>query len=423
VYQIENSRHVIEARRRFSLWPNRWPNVGRTVVLLGLTSLLTDISAEMISTVLPLYLVVTLRLPPLQFGIIDGIYQGASVLVRLASGFVADRRRASKGVAVMGYALSALTKPGLLVAQGAAAFTGLIIIDRIGKGIRTAPRDAMISRSGPEAGLATAFGVHRAMDTAGAMLGPLIAFALLVIVPGSFDAVFVVSFCFALLGVAVIALFVREPLGKPSDGGSTPERISVGQAARLVHDASFSRLVVVGALLALTTVSDGFLYLVLQRQVGFSAGIFPLLFVGTALAFMVTAVPIGRLADRVGRSRVFVAGYVLLGIVYGMLLIPAPGPWLAVLVVVTLGMYYAMTDGVIQALASARVAPHLRGTGLGLLASATSVTRLLASVLFGLAWTMYDVRGAIVVFLAGLAIAICIGIGAFARDERRRTHV
>jgi MFS family permease len=420
VYQIENSRRLFEGRAWSSLY--RWPKVGRTVVLLGLTSLLTDISAEMVSTVLPLYLVVTLRLPPLQFGIIDGIYQGASVLVRLASGFIADRRRASKGVAVLGYALSALTKPGLLVAQGAAAFTGLIIIDRIGKGIRTAPRDSMISRSGQEAGLATAFGVHRAMDTAGAMLGPLIAFALLAIAPGSFDAVFVVSFCFAILGVAVIGLFVREPLGEPAECESTPGRISVGEAARLIHDASFSRLIAVGSLLALTTVSDGFLYLVLQRQVGFSAGTFPLLFVGTALAFMVTAVPIGRLADRIGRARVFVAGYVLLGVVYGMLLMPGPGPWLVVLVVVTLGMYYAMTDGVIQALASARVAPHLRGTGLGLLASTTSVARLVASVLFGLAWTMYDVRGAVAVFLASLAIAICIGVVAFTRDRDRRSY-
>ena len=422
MYQIENTRQVIERRARFSLWPARWPNVGRTVVLLGLTSLLTDISAEMVSTVLPLYLFVTLRLPPLQFGIIDGIYQGASVLVRLASGFVADRRGASKAVAVLGYALSALTKPGLLVAQGAAAFTGLVIVDRIGKGIRTAPRDAMISRSGPEAGLATAFGVHRAMDTAGAMLGPLLAFALLAIVPGSFDAVFVVSSCFAVLGVAVIALFVREPRPDPQDGESVPDRISLAQAARLVHDPSFRRLVAVGALLALTTISDGFLYLVVQRQVGLSAGIFPLLFVGTALAFMVTAVPIGRMADRVGRSRVFVAGYVLLGVLYGTLLIPGPGPWLAVVVVAMLGIHYAMTDGVIQALASARVAPHLRGTGLGLLASATSVTRLLASVLFGLAWTMYDVVGAVAVFLVGLSIAIVIGILAFAREGRASAY-
>ena len=139
---IENSRQVIEGRSTLGAASGRRGRVSRIVVLLGLTSFLADISSEMVSTVLPLYLVMVLGLPPLQFGIIDGIQQGASVLVRLGSGFIADRRRDAKAVAVLGYALSALTRPALLLAQGAAAFTGIIVVDRVGKGIRTAPRDA-----------------------------------------------------------------------------------------------------------------------------------------------------------------------------------------------------------------------------------------------------------------------------------------
>src|SRR5262249_22370723 len=163
------------------------------VLFLGLTSMVTDISSEMISTILPLYLVFTLHLAPLEFGIVDGLYQGAAALVRVASGFVADRWRRHKEVAALGYALSAVCKLGILAAGSVwTALAGIVLIDRIGKGIRTAPRDALISLSSPQEELGTAFGVHRALDTAGAMIGPLVAFGLLALTPGAFDAIFVV---------------------------------------------------------------------------------------------------------------------------------------------------------------------------------------------------------------------------------------
>src|SRR5262249_1119049 len=136
---------------------------------------------------------------------------GASALVQVASGLISDRWQRHKAVAVCGYALSALTKPALLVVGGAwGALTGVILVDRTGKGIRTAPRDALISLNSPSDRLGTAFGVHRALDTCGAMLGPVIAFGLLTVAPGSFDTIFVVSFCAALVGLAVLLLFVQE---------------------------------------------------------------------------------------------------------------------------------------------------------------------------------------------------------------------
>ena len=362
MYQIENSRQALSGLARLKSLAGARPAVSRTVILLGITSLLTDISSEMVSTVLPLYLVLILHLPPLQFGFIDGIYQGGSVLVRLASGLIADRRRDSKTVAVVGYALSALTRPALLVAQGATAFGSLVLVDRIGKGIRTAPRDAMIAASATPSGLATAFGVHRALDTAGAMLGPLLAVLLLGLTPGSFDAVFVVSFCFAILGVAVIGLLVREPTRVAQAEDSEP-KVSLRDAMALLNDAQFRRVTAVGALLALLTISDAFVYLALQRQIGLSVGIYPLLFVATALVFMITAVPVGRLADVLGRQRVFVGGYVVLGLSYVTLIASPAAPLLAVLVVTLLGLYYAMTDGVLQAIASSIVGPTNSSNG------------------------------------------------------------
>src|SRR3954449_1959046 len=181
--------------------------VGGTVLLLGTCSLLTDVSSEMVSAILPLYLVATLGFSPLQYGIVDGLYQGASALVRLAAGFLGDRLSRHKSVATFGYGLSAVCKLGLVAVGGAwAGLSAIILLDRTGKGLRTAPRDAMISMTAPKAELGLAFGVHRAMDTAGAMIGPLVAFALLAAAPNAFHSLFLISFFIAMLGFGVITL-------------------------------------------------------------------------------------------------------------------------------------------------------------------------------------------------------------------------
>ncbi len=414
MYQIENSGQVLKARKWLSLAARR-PQVSRNVLFLGLTSLFTDVSSEMVSTILPIYVVFTLRLAPIQFGIIDGLYQGAAVLVRVGSGLVADRWRNYKQVAAVGYGLSAVCKLGILLAQGAWTWlAGVILVDRIGKGIRTAPRDALISLSTRREELGTAFGVHRALDTAGAMLGPLVAFGLLALVPGAFDAVFVVSFCTALVGLGLLSLFVENrPLREDSATATTA--VSLRAAAGLLRAPRFRVLVIVGAALSLTTISDGFLYLGLQRRLNFSVGFFPLLYVATALVYMVLAVPFGQLADRLGRGRVFVAGYVLLVLVYTSLLLPEIAPAAVVLYLVLFGAYYAATEGVLMALASAIVPAELRTSGLALLATATSVSRLLASVLFGVLWTWWDVQVAVSLFLSGLVVAIVLAAAALTR--------
>ena len=388
----------------------RKARVGRNVVLLGLVSLFTDISSEMVAAILPLYLVYTLGFTPLQFGFVDGLQQGAAAIMRVAGGFVADRTRRHKEVAALGYGVSAVTRLGLLVAQSVSALGALVFLDRTGKGIRTAPRDALISLSTHRDQLATAFGVHRALDTAGAMLGPLLAFFLLTLAPGDFDAVFVVSFCAALVGLGVLLFFVENrPAPAPDDSP-----VSLASAARLLGSRRFAVLVAVAGALGLVTVSDGFLFVALQRHLDFEPRVLPLLFVGTAFAYMVLAIPVGRIADRYGRGRTFLAGYLPLLAAYALLLAPAGPAAELPLYLLLLGLYYAATDGVLMAIASATLPPPLRGSGLALLVTATSIGRLLASILFGMIWEWYDAETAIAVFTVALCVAI-VSAGAALR--------
>src|SRR5262245_50884176 len=254
MYPIENSGDLIKNKRKYLLSRAMWVGVGRNVFFLGLTSLLTDISSEMVTATLPLYLLLTLRLAPLQFGLIDGLNQGASVLVRVASGLIADRWQRAKEVAMAGYAFSALCRIGLLlVGRNWLGISGVVLLDRMGKGIRTSPRDAMIAASVTSEKLGTAFGVHRAMDTAGAMLGPLVAAGLLILAPGAYDAVFIVSFCFAVVGVAVIGLLVESP---PASVPTNSAPVSSQIVTQLLARPNFRALVLISSALAVTTLSD-----------------------------------------------------------------------------------------------------------------------------------------------------------------------
>jgi MFS family permease len=416
VYQVQNSTALVQGHRRLFSGASGTRRISRTVLLLGVVSMLTDISSEMVAAVLPLYLVYSLGFTPLQFGLVDGLYQGASALVRLASGFAADRRRRHKEVATAGYALSAACKLGLVVVgSGFSAIGAIVLLDRTGKGIRTAPRDALISLSSERANMATAFGVHRALDTTGAMLGPVVAFGLLALAPLAFDSLFLVSFCVAMVGLGVLVLFVQNPPLASHVPPPTPP--SLRDAGRLLAVPGFRMLLVTGSTLALATLSDAFLYLALEQRADFDPSAFPLLFVATALVYMVLAIPAGRAADRVGRGRVFVAGYALLGLVYAVLLLsPAAWPMLPA-VLVLLGAYYAATDGVLMAMGSSLCPPELRGTGLAMLGTATSIARLLASVLFGALWVTLGMETAIAVFGGVLATALAFAAVTLARAK------
>ncbi|WP_410812111.1 MFS transporter [Micromonospora sp. 067-2] len=387
--------------------------VSGNVVALGTVSLITDVSAEMVAAVLPLYLVLGLQLSPVAFGVLDGVHTGATALLRVVGGFVADRFRRRKLVAGVGYALSAVAKLGLLLAGRSVPMIGAVIaVDRLGKGVRSAPRDALITLSTPPESLGRAFGVHRAMDSVGAFLGPLAAFAVLLAVGQSYDAVFVISFCVAALALVVLVLFVRErPPGAPVVGPDDP-KVSVHEAFGLLRSRAVRRLLLAATLLGLATIGDGFVYLLLQRREDLGLRWFPLLAVGTSLAYLVLAAPLGVLADRIGRLPVVVGGYVALGATYLLLTGPVHG-WPLLAVTLTLyGAFYAATDGVLIALAGPVLPPRLRTTGIALVQTGQALAYLVSSVLFGLAWQAWGpehaVRAAAAVAAGVLVVTVLL---------------
>ncbi|MFI6982185.1 MFS transporter [Embleya sp. NPDC050154] len=383
-------------------------NVPANVLALGAVSLVTDVSSEMVTAVLPTYFVLTLGLSPLQYGLLDGTYFGVTAFVRLLGGQVADRTRRRKLVAGSGYGLSAVCKLGLPLAGSSVTGLGLVLAaDRTGKGLRTAPRDALITLSTPAPDLGRAFGVHRAMDTIGAFLGPLAAFAVLWATHDAYDAVFVVSFCVAVFAVLLMALYVRdhrEPAG--------PRRESSLRAAfALLRLGPFRRACVAATVLGLLTVGDTFVYLVLQQGFDIPLRYFPLLPLGTAGAYLLLAVPLGRLADRVGPFRVFLGGHLALLAAYAVAAAPTgdrtPGTpllWTVLLSVLFLqGLFYAATDGVLMAATGPLLPVHLRTSGLALLQTGQAGARMVSSVLFGAAWTLWGSRPALLAMGVGMA--------------------
>jgi MFS family permease len=416
MYQVQDSSALVAGHRALLRPRAAGRRVPRTVVLLGFTSLLTDISSEMVAAVLPLYLVYAAGFTPLALGVVDGLYRGAAAIAALASGFAADRRRRHKEVASLGYGLSAICKLGLVAAGGAAGAIGAIVmLDRVGKGIRTAPRDALISLSASPQTLGMAFGVHRAMDTTGAMLGPLVAFGILALAPLAFSSVFLVSFCVAVAGLGVIVLLVPRQSARSASGPGPGPSLRV--AAGLLVAPRFRALVVAASLLGVATISDAFLYLALQRHLDLAPMTFPLLFVGSSLAYMLLAVPIGRLADRVGRGRVFLAGYALLLPVYASLLAPSAGLPALGIALALVGASYAATDGVLAALASSTLDEDVRGSGLAVVTTATNLARFLASVGFGALWTFAGLNTA--VLTCGIALVAAILVTALVLRSTR----
>lgn len=386
-----------------------------TVLALGTVSLVTDISSEMVTAVLPLYLVLGLGLSPLQFGFLDGLFNGAAAVVRLLGGHAADRGHRHKRVAGIGYALSACSRLGLLLAGGATAgIAAALATDRVGKGIRTAPRDALITLSSRPEALGRSFGVHRAMDTTGALLGPLAAFALLWATADAYDAVFVVSFCVGLLGVLLLVLYVPGHHPAPPTKSIQPKRKVFGA----LRDRGFRRILGAATLLGAATVGDAFVYLLLQRCLGLPVGWFPLLPLGAAACYLLLAVPAGRIADRVGRRLPFLYGHVALLGVYATLLAPtgSPAPLLLVLVLALLGVFYATTDGVLMALAGPVLPAYGRAGGLALLQTGQALARMLAAAGFGAAWTVWGPRPALWAAISALLAALAGGWALLPRN-------
>lgn len=409
-----------EAGRR-----TRFRRISGTVWALGIVSLLTDISSESVAAILPVYLTAVVGLSPLAYGFIDGLYQGVSALVRILGGYLADRADRPKWVAAIGYGLSAATKVILILFSGFGSLTTAITLDRLGKGLRTGPRDALIAASTPAAHLGRAFGVHRALDTVGAAIGPLMAFGILWAVPGDYTSVFVASFAAALLGLAVLALLVPN-LRPRSEAARAARATQAGRATTeplavepqptpavrpslsVMRQHGMGRLVLAAALLSVLAISDGFIYLALLRRDDLAATYFPLLFVGTNIAYFLLAIPCGRLADRIGRARVLVGGHLLLVAAYLCVAGPASGASMTILCLVCLGAYYATTDGVLAALTASIVPVQIRSIGIATTQTVVALARFGSSFVFGALWTWVGRTEAVLAFAVLLVIVIPI---------------
>jgi MFS family permease len=378
--------------------------VPAAVVAFGTVSLLTDLASEAVNAILPLYVTAVLGLGPLAYGFIDGIYQGASAAVRILGGWWSDVSRRPKWVSFLGYATSAVSKVMLLFAGGFAGIASAVTVDRLGKGLRTGPRDALIANASTPKDMGKNFGVHRTMDTLGALIGPLVAFAILAAIPwgaGGYTTIFVISAAVSALGLVVLVVMVPD---LRSARRNQPKK-KWGRWADL-RTPRMIRLYVMAGLLGLGTIGDGFIYLTLSQGDALAARYFPLLFVGTNLTFMALSVPLGKLADRIGRGTVFVGGHLALLVMYVLLIRGNQGAWWVVAVLALSGAYYAATDGVIAALTAQVVRPQSRASGISATQTVVALARFGSSIGFGIMWQFYGSTVAVTVMSALLAVAL-----------------
>ncbi len=363
----------------------------RTVLVLGFVSLLNDAASEMITPLLPLFLTVALGAGPAIVGVVEGVAEATASVLKVVSGRLADRGLGGRRLVLGGYSLSVLVRPAVAVATAWGFVLALRFLDRVGKGLRTAPRDAMIAAAVPAGARGGAFGFQRTMDHAGAVIGPLCAFALLT-AGSELSSVFLWSL---VPGLAVLALIV---LGLPPD---PPLAVLPAPAASWRSlDAGLRRLVLAAALLSLAAVPEAFIVL-WATAAGLPIAMVPLAWAAASLVKMLVATPAGRLSDRLGTRVVLVWGWLLRVSLLALLaLAPAAGAAVWILFAAYAGSL-AATEAAERSMVGDLAPSALRGTIFGVYHLATGLVALPGAVLFGLLW---QAAGPAVAFLAAAAV-------------------
>lgn len=383
-----------------------------TVYALGATSMLTDVSTEMVASILPVYLMVALRLSPAEYGLIDGLFRGGAALIALLlGGLLSYGSGRTKLVAGIGYAFSALTKVLLLSSSAFGAITASLVLDRFGKGMRVAPRDAMLAASVPTSQLGMAFGTHRALDGLGAVAGPLVAAFILWRLPNGYTTLFLISLTVSVAGLLVFWRFVRSPARATAPAAAAEALPALAWRAHLGRclPPACRPLLMLAMPLAFFTVSEGMMFAHMQRSFDLAPHIQPLLPVATATVFLLLAAPMGWLADRLGSARVFCAAHLALLPLYALLALAGADDgslWLAAGMVLLSGSFLAATDGVLMAAISGAVAPASRALSIGLCAAALALMKLLSSASFGMLWDRVDIVWALAIFGVGLVACL-----------------
>lgn len=371
--------------------------IPRSVWALGFVSMFMDISSEMIHALLPLYMVTVLGTSVVAVGFIEGVAEATASISKVFSGALSDRLGKRKLLTVLGYGLAALTKPVFPLASGLEWLVGARFVDRIGKGIRGAPRDALIADVTPPGLRGAAFGLRQALDTVGAFLGPLLAILLMWLTASHFQAVFWIAVLPAFLALFVLIAFVREP---EASSRPAPVRapLAVKELARL--GGRYWRLIILATVFTLARFSEAFL-LLRGQAMGLPALWAPAVLVLMSLAYSLSAYPAGALSDRVGRRAMLMIGLGLL-VAADLALAWAPG-WLGLgLGVVSWGLHMGFTQGIFSALIADSAPADLRGTAFGMFNLLSGVALLVASVLAGLLW---DAAGYQATFLLGALFA------------------
>jgi MFS family permease len=349
--------------------------LNRNVAALGIVSLLTDASTEMILPVLPLFVTGVLHGSVASVGVIEGVAECTATVLRLGSGWLSDRTQQRRPFLFFGYGLSAVAKGALALAGSWGGVLGLRFADRVGKGLRNPPRDALIADSVDERALGNAFGFHRALDTLGAAIGPLLAFFVLSRWPGGFRRVFAWSIVPAVLSIAVIALFVRAPrprprLAKPPATGDP--------------GAAFRRFLVAAGVFSLASSSTAFL-LLRAHQAGFSNRAVPLVYLLYNLVYALLAWPVGAWSDRIGRRGLLLAAYATFAIVYAVFAWSATRT-AVVAGFVLLGLHSALLEGSQRSMIADLVPAGRRATAYGIYYTVVGIALLPASIVAGALW-------------------------------------
>ena len=367
------------------------------VWVLGFVSMLMDISSEMIHSLLPMFMVTVLGTSAFTVGIIEGMAEATALIVKVFSGALSDYLGKRKGLAVFGYALGALTKPLFAMASSTGVVIAARLLDRVGKGVRGAPRDALVADITPANIRGAAFGLRQSLDTVGAFLGPLLAVGLMLLWANDFRAVFWVAVIPGLMAVALLLVGVREP--KQLQGQHRTNPIRRENLARLGRP--YWWIVAIGAVFTLARFSEAFLVLRAQQS-GITMALVPLVMVAMNVVYSVSAYPFGKLSDRMNHSKLLAIGLVVL--IAADLVLASSSHWVSVLAGVALwGIHMGMTQGLLATMVAATAPADLRGTAYGFFNLMSGLAMLLASGFAGWLWDMY---GASATFYGGAMFSV-----------------
>ncbi len=379
------------------------PAIPRGVWVLGFVSMLMDISSEMIHSLLPLYLTVGLGASALVVGVIEGVAEASTLVVKLFSGALSDRLRHRKWIAAAGYGMAALSKPLFALATGPWLVFTARFLDRIGKGIRGAPRDALIADLTPKEIRGAAFGLRQSLDTIGAIAGPMLAMALMLAWSDDFRKVFWVAVIPGMLSFLLIAFAVKEPEApspRPSRKGEGGHHVKLNRATLRALGGAFWGVAIAGAALTLARFSEAFLILRAQ-DLHLAVAFAPLVLVGMNVVYAATAYPVGRLADRMSPRILLAAGIACL-VAANLVLALASGLVAIGVGVLLWGLHLGLTQGLLAAMVAHASPPALRGTAFGVFNFVSGIAMLASSILAGALWQFI---GPAATFWAGALLA------------------